>query len=332
MLAASVLTGCAKIKTTGLNDSNKKYFESWISVFYPDAVKTSLGSYIIKLEDGTGEAISDTAYIRAEFTIRGLDGGVVSTSSPELSKQLGTYDEDSYYGPGIWARVNNGLYAGVDEILQGKHVGVDVKIAVPGWLITNNRYDTADEYLANESGTDAVYEFKVTETFENVTKWEVDSLIRHIKRVFPEINPADTSSADPNKKYGFYYLQRRPSPYPDSTFESTASVYINYIGRLLNGKVFDTNIKDTAKLYNIYDPNVTYGPTLINWGESYDALTMTSSSSEIIDGFKFAIYQMKPYEKGTTLFYSAYGYSSSGSGTIIPPYSPLRFDIELVDE
>ena len=109
-------------------------------------------------------------------------------------------------------------------------------------------------------------------------------------------------------------------------------MYLNYVGRRLDGVVFDTNIADTAKFYGIYDSGTTYGPTLINWGDTYDDLTMTSSETDIISGFKFALFYMKPYEAGTTIFHSQYGYSYSGSGNTIPSYSPLQFDLYLTDE
>ena len=41
---------------------------------------------------------------------------------------------------------------------------------------------------------------------------------------------------------------------------------------------------------------------------------------------------MHPHEKGTAVFYSGVGYGSSGSGSTIPAYAPLRFDIEIVDK
>ena len=39
-----------------------------------------------------------------------------------------------------------------------------------------------------------------------------------------------------------------------------------------------------------------------------------------------------PGETATAIFYSSLGYGYSGSGSVIPSYAPLRFDITVVKE
>jgi FKBP-type peptidyl-prolyl cis-trans isomerase len=41
---------------------------------------------------------------------------------------------------------------------------------------------------------------------------------------------------------------------------------------------------------------------------------------------------MKAMESGIGIFYSPLGYSYSGSEPSIPPYAPLIFEIEIVEE
>ena len=57
---------------------------------------------------------------------------------------------------------------------------------------------------------------------------------------------------------------------------------------------------------------------------------MGSSNSSMINGFALTLWQMRSMEKGVGVFYSPMGYSYNGSGSSIPPYSPLVFEIEIV--
>ena len=90
--------------------------------------------------------------------------------------------------------------------------------------------------------------------------------------------------------------------------------------------------REYAKIAGIYSSSKTYEPTQVNWGEAYSDLSMGSSGSTMIEGFAKTLFQMHPGEKGIGAFISGKGYGSSGSGNIIPSYSPLIFEIELVPE
>ena len=59
---------------------------------------------------------------------------------------------------------------------------------------------------------------------------------------------------------------------------------------------------------------------------------MTSSKSDMIPGFAMTLWQMRAHEKGIGVFYSPLGYGYNGSGASIPSYSPLIFEIEIVDK
>ena len=130
---------------------------------------------------------------------------------------------------------------------------------------------------------------------------------------------------------GFYYKELA-APSDTTVFPSDTTIYINYTGRLLNGLVFDTSIENVAKDNGLYSSSRTYGPVLINWGETYSDITMGSENSSIISGFALTLWQMQSFEKGIGVFYSPLGYSYSGSGASIPGYAPLIFEIEVVEK
>ena len=336
-LAALLLAGCAKAPSSGQNDAAKRYFNAWAEVNWPKAQRSGLGSVIIERTDGNGRLIGDSNYITVDYTLRSLDGAVSATTLKEMAMQTGAYSPVNFYGPAVWYRFNGALYAGADELLDGMHVGAHVKAAIPGWLLTTNRYDDASGYEDNETGTDMIYDFTVRDAFDDIEKYEVDSLVRYMRRNYPKVDVADTVGNGRNR-FGFYYICLKESDAPDSVFTTGTKVYLNYTGRLLNGQVFDTTDKNTAKDAGIYNPSGAYSPTYVKWPDTsddskgYGDITMGSNDSSVIDGFAYAVYHMKPHEKGIAIFYSAYGYSYSGSGSTIPAYSPLIFELELTDE
>ena len=328
-LIALVLCACAKAPTPGLNDSAKLYFDAWIHVNHPDAVASGLGAYVLSETTGSGtEAGTAKAnpYVRVHYIVSDLDGTVLSTSLKEVAQRIGEYDEEDYYGPEIWQRGEGQLAAGLDDALESMRTGGIRTVAIPGWLNTTSRYAAKEDYLAKVNGTSAVYEVGLLEVIPDIKKWETDSVGRYVTATFPG------KSAGDSLKYGFYYV-RGAAPSSEEDFPIDTTIYINYVGRLLDGHVFDTNVKDSAKFYGLYSASRTYAPTAVTWYNADGTYTdIKMGGSTVIDGFAYALSKMHPHEKGTAVFYSGVGYGSNGSGTSIPGYSPLRFDIEIVDK
>jgi FKBP-type peptidyl-prolyl cis-trans isomerase FklB len=209
-------------------------------------------------------------------------------------------------------------------------VGGRKKVIIPSWLMTYNTYATAEEYIENSSsGTHSIYDIRITDVALDISQHE----IRQMTQYFADngdIFGRDFTSADSLAgHYGCYYKQLI-APVDTSSFPNDTTIYINYTGRLLNGQVFDTTIEKVAKDNNIYSATRTYEPTTVRWAEKYEDLTLGSDNSSVISGFALTLWQMRAMEKGIGVFYSPLGYSYNGSGSSIPPYSPLIFEIEVV--
>ena len=336
--AAVSFAGCEKQVTAGTNDANKKYFDAWMITNYPDAVRVEPGYYIVSETPGTGELAGsedDHYFAYLEYTAYDLDGTIETTTDKKVAQQLGTYDASYYYGPKVMIRGNINMTAGLDAAISRMKIGGKARVIIPGWLNASAssstgylypRYDTEEGYLKKCTGSNAIYDLTLVDGFNNVYKWENDSLARYAQRIMPGVDTL---------KYGFYYNQTQ-APAEDADSLTTGDVIqVNYIGRLLNGQVFATTIADTAKFYNIYSSSSTYKTQSVYIdSDDYTAIKLGDSSDgdNCVDGFAYAISQMKVGEKGTALFYSGLGYSYSGSGSVIPPYSPLRFDFEVVSK
>jgi FKBP-type peptidyl-prolyl cis-trans isomerase len=308
---------------------------------HPGIEPTGLGIYVIDEQEGNGADVTDNGYALVDYKISSLEGNISSYTDEKTAKQLGDYSITNYYGPKFLTTFKTTIQAGVGDALYGMKAGGYRKVIVPSWLMTMNKFDTAEEYLDyydeddSPSYSSAIYEFTVRDFTENMDKWQTDSIVRFFgnDKVMIAGKPADQvfagmSEAD-SVKTGFFYKQLA-APVDTTTFKKDTTVYINYTGKLLNGLVFDTNIERVAKDNNLYSSSKTYEPMLINWGEKYEDLTMTSSKSSMISGFAMTLWQMRAMEKGVGVFYSNYGYGNSGSGSSIPGYAPLIFEIELV--
>ena len=340
--AAMLLAGCAKTVVPGPNEANKRYFDAWMHINHPSAEPTGLGIYIIEEKEGTGATVTDNGFVLVDYKISSLEGDISSYSEEITAKQLGDYDITEYYGPKFWTTFKTTIQAGVGDALYGMKAGGYRKVIVPSWLMTMNKFDTAEEYLDyydeddSPSYSSAIYEFTVRDFTENMDKWQTDSIVRFFgnDKVMIAGKPADQvfagmSEAD-SVKTGFFYKQLA-APVDTTTFKKDTTVYINYTGKLLNGLVFDTNIERVAKDNNLYSSSKTYEPMLINWGEKYSDITMGSGKSSVVSGFALTLWQMKAMEKGVGVFYSDLGYGYSGSGSSIPGYASLIFEIELVE-
>ena len=331
VMIAAMSGSCAKESSVYANDDNKIYLDAWLGAHYPEVSPTGLGIYITEDKPGTGESISDDDYFFfIRYTATDLDGNISSTSDVRLAQQIGKYTKGNYYGPSVVVDSYYSTQPGILEMVKGMKVGGTRTAVIPGWLNSTldekENYRTAEEFYQNKSGSNAIYTITLVDKTDNINKWEVDSLERYTARM---MNDVDSTF------YGYYYQQLK-EPTDTTTFPRDTTFYINYTGRLLNGQVFDTTIEDTAKFYGVYSASRTYKPQMVKLSETYTDITLGGSSSSdgstTINGFAYCLSKLKAYEKGICAFYSALGYSYSGSGNVIPSFAPLTFEIEIVDK
>jgi FKBP-type peptidyl-prolyl cis-trans isomerase len=321
--------GCAKEVNTGFNDANKRFFDAWIKVNYPDLDPSGLGIYVIDKQEGSGKTVKKDGFAFVDYTITDLEGNISSYTRKETAKQLGQYDTAYYYGSKVWTTTETTIQAGVADAILGMKVGGSKKVVIPGWLLTYKVYESIEDYLNppkdNTSSTsydNAIYEFTVTDFAENINDWQIEQMGKYFSS-----NPQLGLSVKDSLQLGFYYKQL-VAPKDTTSFKPDTTVYINYTGRLLNGLVFDTTDERTAKDNGIYSSMKKYEPVPVKWAKEYQDIQL--SGSEVIKGFALTMWQMRAFEKGVGIFYSDLGYTHSGSGKSIPGYAPLIFEVEIV--
>ena len=96
-------------------------------------------------------------------------------------------------------------------------------------------------------------------------------------------------------------------------------VKVHYVGKFLDGRVFDTSVESVAKESGKYDAMRKYEP-----------LEFTIGKRQMIAGFEEAVKMMSEGEKGVVVIPSKLAYGARQRGEI-PAFSTLIFELELVE-
>ncbi len=102
--------------------------------------------------------------------------------------------------------------------------------------------------------------------------------------------------------------------------ESGDTVQVNYVGKLLSGKVFDTSVEAIAKENDLYDERRA----------PYLPLEFPIGQGRVISGWDEGIMLLNVGSKATLVIPSYLAYGARGAGGGIGPNEVLLFDVELV--
>lgn len=145
----------------------------------------------------------------------------------------------------------------------------------------------------------------------------------HDKQIAAELKALEKYISDSNITVsptlsGLYFIDTEKGS-GDSVL-SGASVAINYVGYLLDGTMFDSNVDTMAVIGGIYSDDGIYEP--------YNFVVGVQGT---IAGVQQGVAYMREGGKARLIFPSTLGYGPYWVGNVIPPYSSLIFDIHLLD-
>ena len=101
------------------------------------------------------------------------------------------------------------------------------------------------------------------------------------------------------------------------------TVLVNYAGRNLDDKVFDSSIEAVAKQAGLQQPGRTYEPLVVYVG-------LAGTEHSVISGWNEGLLLLNEGSKATFVIPSNLAYGAQASGPDIKPFSTLVFDLELV--
>ncbi|MDB5009253.1 MAG: fkpA 2 [Mucilaginibacter sp.] len=180
---------------------------------------------------------------------------------------------------------------------KGKYIVYDIKI---------------EKVIAKGKQTDLVFQGNVTSYIKSQSDVLKNQEPVKLKKYIEDnkLNVSKTST-------GLNYVITKPGTGAVPVAGDT--VYVNYVGKLITGKVFDTNLKDEATKAKTFNPGLPYKPIAFPVGQG-----------KVIPGWDQALLLLNKGAKATLVIPSDLAYRDQGNGPI-GPYTPLVFEVELVN-
>jgi len=146
-------------------------------------------------------------------------------------------------------------------------------------------------------------DFKTMEAYEAEKKEKADKAMNDEQSKIDDYLKANNITVQPTAT-GLYFMETTAGSGKPSAPGKTVTV--NYTGKFMDGKVFDTSVGKPKP----FEFPVGQGAVIPGWDE--------------------AIGMMKEGGKATIVVPSKLAYGAEGAGGVIPPYTPLVFEVELI--
>lgn len=290
--AAAVVTSCAKDATEDISAMERRVLSAHITTIYKDTIKPlPEGVYLITNKKGTGKIVKENSSVFVKYSILDLKNVYEQTNVEEIAKNVGGFSYSSYYGPTLFEMGNLSMMRGMEAAFLKLREGSNVRIIIPSWASNMNI-----EGAANTLPFAKVYDIEIIKVIDDYPVYEVDAL-----QTFSNLNYAGLDSL--KNKFFFKHLQEGTG----DSVKVGSNIKYNYVGRLLDGFVFDTNIEDTARKYKIYNPDKSYTP-MTHQAQEVGANENDAETGSLVDGFAMALLRMKYGGKAITFFGSELGY------------------------
>lgn len=268
---------------------------------YDGFVKTASG-YEFKhcLENKTAPKAKEGDILLGELEIRLNDSVVLSSN---------------YGSPDRLFKIGKPFSGSMDEFLLNMHIGDSAVMKAPA--------DSVAQYvggLVAKPGDVIWFYLKIHQIISQ------RELSEHEKEVRERFAAEDSVLSDfvarkyPNAKKmesGLYVIKATKTEGEKADFGKTVSVF--YSVSDTTGKMYDTNMKASAKKGGIFNPN-----------QRYDAFEFVLGDDGLIAGWTEGVSYMRKGEKSVVLLPSYLAYGEAGYGPITP-YMPLIFELELID-
>lgn len=299
LLSAAAIVSCAKQEEESFSQIEQTSLDAWMSTHYPQATRHNSGLYTLELQaptDTTKVRVGD--WLSLEYTGRNLQNDVFLTRSQTTAQQQGSYTPYTHYVPDFVLATdpNTTMIAGQYEAVMTMRQGQKLRLFMSSSLAYGSSgYSNNVGYGGQYSLGDNVPAMLDVEVLEVVR----DPQAREMKQVIDYATSNWGMNAADSLYEGMYLDILTRNPIQSDTIGADSTVNVYYIGKFLDGFVFDTNVDSIQQQL---------------YGEISDttALEYVPSEQQMITAFYNAATKMRYNETARMVFVSAYGYGNQG--------------------
>lgn len=359
VIIALVIVSCAKYPGNDDDQRRTASLKAWMELNEPTAIKDPSGIYMIKLDSlpkGESKKAGENDWVKINYTMRDLyTGTIFVTRDAVTAKQIGTYKSFAHYAPEFQRRslisdgISSYMLPGIYHALANMREGEKWRLFVPSELAFSSSgsssvyasmygYGVSEVYQLRPYGA-AIVDLELVEVIKDVESRNSIKVREYAQsKMLLGIN--DTTGAK-----DVYY--RNLSYDIDTAYVRNVEdsiVKIRYVGTFLeDGFMFETNIADSARNRGQYRPSENYKPQYFS-AQANDTLMIKYKENEQVmlpvKGLGYAMAKMRFGETGEVVMSSAQGFGDAifypideeenlVAGTIIPPYTPIKYIIQI---
>lgn len=291
------------------HDAEMRKLNAWILVNNITIAPTASGMYFIPVEEGSGANPSAKDYFIYNYSVETLSGDVVGTNDAVVANAWG-YEKDAngrilHFAPAIrntLQGVTNLLTPGMYEALLKMKKGGRARLILP----SNLAFGGSGYNGVIGAYTSVIINLELVDFYPDISVYE--------KALVDKCKTDSSLASTIEGKDGIYYktiIEKSDKQLKDSA----QSVYVRYVGRFLDGYIFDTNIDTVAA-------NAGFTPT------SSDSLLVEFGKGGVIPAFEEVVKTAWTEEKIMFVTTSEFAYGAQGKAPV-PPFTPLVFEVTV---
>jgi FKBP-type peptidyl-prolyl cis-trans isomerase FkpA len=267
------------------------------------------------IEDIDGNSIKEDDFLSITYTEKAEDGKLVSSSSdyddrPALMfRERSSFKGDFFEQIGYLSEGDSAQFKVSIDSIRTKNGHFFAPKVKGKYLIYNIR---VNKVVTRRKMNDSLFNAAIEGLRQQVIEYAKNVEPRKLKR-YVQHNKLNTTTTASGLQYIVKVKGQGPLP------EAGDSMLVNYTGKSLSGKVFETSYKEVAVAAGVSKDGVKYGPVKV-----------PVLNRKGISGFLEAVSIFPVSTKATLVIPSRLGYGADIHNNL-QPYTPLVCEIEIVN-